>query len=339
MTDAVRQMRAPAMLAALEDDLRTCLAELSDDRYRGLAEMVRHHFGWDRAGGDQGGKRVRPLLTLLCASAAGGDWRQALPAASSVELIHNFTLIHDDVEDSSETRRGRPTVWSRWGVPQAVNTGDFIYAASHLACHRLLGLGVSAATAYAVQHRLDLACLSLTQGQHLDLAFERSESVQAEDYLEMISGKTAALIAAAAAAGAQTAGAGPDATDTFHRFGWNLGMAFQLLDDLLGIWGEPGETGKSSADDLRQGKKTYPVLLGLEASAEFAHLWAAGRSGPPEIVPLQRALEGCSADRRTRERAEAYTREAMRALEQTGPRPPGEAELEDLAQRLLQRNR
>jgi len=339
MTDAVRQTQAPAMLAALEDDLRTCLAELSDDRYRGLAEMVRHHFGWDRNDGDQGGKRVRPLLTLLCASAAGDDWRRALPAASSVELIHNFTLIHDDIEDSSETRRGRPTVWSLWGVPQAVNTGDFVYAASHLACHRLTERGVSATTAYAVQHRLDLACVSLTRGQHLDLAFERAESVLAEDYLEMISGKTAALIAAAAAVGAQTAEARPEVTDAFHRFGWNLGMAFQLLDDVLGIWGEPGETGKSSADDLRQGKKTYPVLLGLETSEEFAHLWAARPNGSPEIVPLQRALEACSADRQTRERAEAYTREAMRALEQAGPLPPAAAELEGLAQRLLQRDR
>ncbi len=339
MTDALRQTPAPAMLAALEDDLRTCLAELSDDRYHELAEMVRHHFAWDLAGHDQGGKRIRPLLTMLCASAAGGDWRQAIPAASSVELIHNFTLIHDDIEDSSETRRGRPTVWSRWGVPQAVNTGDFVYVASHLACHRLTERGVSPTTAYAVQHRLDLACLSLTRGQHLDIAFERMESVRAEDYLEMISGKTAALIAAATAVGAQTAEAWPDVTDAFHRFGWNLGMAFQLLDDVLGIWGEPDQTGKSSADDLRQGKKTYPVLLGLERSSEFARLWSVGRRDSPEIEPLQRALEACAADRQTRERAEAYTQEAMLALEQADPRPPAAAELEDLARRLLQRDR
>jgi len=337
--DAVRPALAPAMLAAVETELRACLVELSDERYHELAEMVRHHFGWDLAGGERGGKRIRPLLTLLTASAAGGDWRQAVPAAASIELIHNFTLIHDDVEDSSETRRGRPTVWSRWGVPQAVNTGDFVNVASHLACHRLTQRGVSATTAYAVQHALDRACLELTRGQHLDLAFERQEEVRAEDYIEMISGKTAALLAAAAAIGAQTAEAALSLTNAYHRFGWNLGMAFQLLDDLLGIWGEPDQTGKSAADDLRQGKKTYPVLLGLETSAEFALAWSSARSAPQEIRRLQQALEECSADRRTREQAEGYTREAMRALREAAPRPPAGVELEELAERLLRRDR
>jgi geranylgeranyl diphosphate synthase type I len=339
MTDAVRSALAPAMLAAIEDELRACLVEISDERHRELAEMVRHHFGWHPAGGERVGKRVRPLLTLLTASAAGGDWMQAVPAAASIELIHNFTLIHDDIEDSSETRRGRPTVWSRWGVPQAVNTGDFVYVASHLACHRLTQRGVSVATVHAVQVALDRACLDLTLGQHLDLAFERREKVGAEDYLEMISGKTAALLAAAAAIGAQAAEAAPAATEAYHQFGWNLGMAFQLLDDLLGIWGEPDQTGKSVADDLRQGKKSYPVLLGLEASPEFARAWSAARSTPQEIQRLQRALEECSADRRTRDQAESYTREAMRALAEAGPRPPAAFELQDLALRLLRRDR
>src|SRR3989304_2529037 len=118
MTDAVRPALAPAMLAAVETELRTCLAELSDERYHELAEMVRHHFGWDLAGGGRAGKRIRPLLTLLTASAAGGDWRQAVPAAASIELIHNFTLIHDDIEDSSEIRPGRPAGRGRWGGAQ-----------------------------------------------------------------------------------------------------------------------------------------------------------------------------------------------------------------------------
>ena len=339
MTDAVRSTLAPGMLAAIEDELRACLVEVSDDSHRQLSEMVRHHFGWDQAGGERSGKRIRPLLTLLTASAAGGDWTQAVPAAASVELIHNFTLIHDDIEDSSETRRGRPTVWSRWGVPQAVNTGDFVYVASHLACHRLTQRGVSVATVYAVQHALDRACLDLTRGQHLDLAFEQKEEVGAEAYLEMISGKTAALLAAAAAIGAQIAEAAPAATEAYHRFGWNLGMAFQLLDDLLGIWGEPDQTGKSVGDDLRQGKKSYPVVLGLETSPEFARAWSAARAAPQDVGQLQQALEGCSADRRTRDQAEGYTREAMRALGQAAPQPPAAFELEGLALRLLRRDR
>jgi geranylgeranyl diphosphate synthase type I len=163
--------------------------------------------------------------------------------------------------------------------------------------------------------------------------------VRAEDYLAMISGKTAALLAAASAVGAQVAEARPEVTEAYLRFGWNLGMAFQLLDDLLGIWGKPDQTGKSAADDLRVGKKTYPVLLGLESSGEFERGWASDRSTPEGIARLQRVLEGCAADRRTRDQAQGYTREAMRALELASPVPPAAGELQDLAQRLLQRDR
>jgi geranylgeranyl diphosphate synthase type I len=276
---------------------------------------------------------------MLCAASAGGDWRQAVPAAAGVELIHNFSLVHDDIEDSSETRRGRPTLWSRWGIPQALNTGDLLHAASHLACHHLTERGVPVGTAYAVQHELDQACLKLTLGQHLDLAFEQRAGLAGEDYLEMIGGKTAALLAAATAIGALVAEATPGACDAYRRFGWRLGMAFQLLDDLLGIWGEPDQTGKSAADDLRQGKKTYPVLLGLQRSPEFARSWEASRSQPPDVEALQRSLEACGAESDTRREAEEQTRQAMTALRESGPRPPAAAELEALAERLLRRDR
>jgi geranylgeranyl pyrophosphate synthase len=335
MTDAVRSALAPAMLAAIEDELRACLVEISDERHRELAEMVRHHFGWHPAGGERVGKRVRPLLTLLTASAAGGDWMQAVPAAASIELIHNFTLIHDDIEDSSETRRGRPTVWSRWGVPQAVNTGDFVYVASHLACHRLTQRGVSVATVHAVQVALDRACLDLTLGQHLDLAFERREKVGAEDYLEMISGKTAALLAAAAAIGAQAAEAAPAATEAYHQFGWNLGMAFQLLDDLLGIWGadRPGIRRRRPA-------RGQEDVSGAARAGVFGRIRT--RVGERPVDPrgnrpaagVLGSLRG-TAGRGTR--AQGYTREAMRAWSWLPV--PGGRRAQDLAQRLLQRDR
>jgi geranylgeranyl diphosphate synthase type I len=325
------------MLAAIETELQTVFQERIPQAYVDVSRMVRHHFGWEQ--GATPGKRIRPLLSLLCAACAGGDWRRAVPAAASVEIIHNFSLVHDDIEDSSETRRGRPTVWSRWGVPQAINAGDFLFVSSHLALRRLLELGVSTGTAYAVQRTLDEACWSLTLGQHLDLAFEARSEVGSAEYLQMIEGKTAALLAAAAAAGAQVSEAPLEVRDAYFQFGRRLGMAFQLLDDMLGIWGEPDATGKSAADDLRQGKKTYPVVLGLQRSPAFARAWASGRTATPDVDGLRHALEACGADRATRREAERLTQEAMDALQEAEPRPPAADELRALAGRLLRRDR
>lgn len=327
-----------AMQQPLESELRRCLEALPPP-YHEMDRMVRHHFGWLDSDPAPGGKRLRPRLCLLCAEDIGGDWRAALPAAAAVELIHNFSLIHDDIQDASETRRGRPTVWTRWGVPQAINTGDFVFVAAHLACQRLLEVGVTAEVAYAAQRALDLAALGLTRGQHLDLAFEARDEVAAEDYLEMISGKTASLLGAAAAIGALVGGGSAEAQQAYHRFGWNLGMAFQLLDDLLGIWGVPEQTGKSAADDLRRRKKTYPVLLGLALSPDFARLWRSGAAGAPRVSSLQQALEATSAQDETHRRAAGYTGAAMEALASAPRRRQASGALEELAQGLLRRNR
>jgi geranylgeranyl diphosphate synthase type I len=326
------------MLAAVEIELRRCLEALPPP-YSDMDRMVRHHFGWLDSDPEPTGKRLRPRLCLLCADDVGGDWRAALPAAAAVELIHNFSLIHDDIQDASETRRGRPTVWTRWGVPQAINTGDFIFVAAHLACRRLLESGANADLAATAQHLLDQAALGLTRGQHLDLAFESRDDVQADEYLEMISGKTAGLLAASACLGALAGGGSGEAQQAYYRFGWNLGMAFQLLDDLLGIWGEPEQTGKSAADDLRRRKKTYPVLLGLAESAEFARLWRSGAAGAPRVSSLQQALEATPAQEETRRQAEDYTRAAMEALAAAPRRREGSGALESLAEGLLQRDR
>jgi len=325
------------MLGAVERELRGVVEDLAPEGTGQLAEMVRHHFGWD--GGEPSGKRLRPLLTLLCAAGSGGDWRAALPAAASVELVHNFTLIHDDIEDSSETRRGRPTVWARWGVAQAINTGDFLFVAAHYACRRLLDRGLASATAYEAQRILDDACLRLTRGQHLDLAFEQRTRVSTLEYLEMIGGKTAALLAAATSVGAFLGGADEARRAAFEQFGWTLGMAFQLLDDLLGIWGEPGLTGKAAGDDLRHGKKSFPVVWGLEKSSDFAEQWTSRPRDEASVALLERALQACGAESATRQRAAGYTDQAMDALRRASPRGPAAEELEDLARRLLLRNR
>ena len=326
------------MLPAIETELRLTLVSFPPAWYGGLAQMIAYHLGWDGDGQAARGKRVRPLLTLLSGAAAGGDWQQALPAAAAVELIHNFSLVHDDIQDRSDTRRGRPTVWKQWGIAQAINTGDALFVAAHQAASRLAMRSVDPHAVLAVRDRLDHACLRLTQGQHLDLAFEQSPDVTQPAYLEMIAGKTAALIEAAAASGALVAGASEPQVVRYAEFGLHLGLAFQILDDLLGIWGEPAITGKPSGDDLIQRKKTLPVLMGLSTSPEFAGLWANADTTHLGLAGMREALQAAGVLDATRQAAEGHTRQALGALEAAQPVGPAGSELRALADSLLQRS-
>ena len=198
--------------------------------------MISYHMGWEDPDTVTAGKRTRPLITLLCATSSGGDWKLALPLAAGVELIHNFSLIHDDIQDNSRLRRNRPTVWTLWGRNQAINVGDALFTYAHLAVQQASGL--ESDTRLVAMRLIDEACISLTRGQHLDMAFETQETVGVEEYMTMIGGKTAALIAAAAELGALAAGAPYDVRMHYRAFGHNLGLAFQIRDDVLGIWGE-----------------------------------------------------------------------------------------------------
>ena len=325
------------MLDALEAGLRKTVSVLDGPPHGAMADMVYYHLGWTE--GETRGKRLRPLLTLLVCDAAGGAWRSALPAAVSVELIHNFSLIHDDIEDGSETRRGRPTLWKEWGLPQALNTGDALLILSHAAGQRLLDRAVKATTTLEVLQALDAACLRLTIGQHLDLAFEDQAEVSEEAYLTMIGGKTSSLLATATAVGAQIAEADPSRVQMYREFGHHLGMAFQIQDDVLGIWGEPSKTGKPTGDDLRARKKTLPVIHGIEHSAEFRALWTRGEADGEALVAMREALETVGSLEHARELASSHTDRALEQLRQAEPGGEAGAELERLAAELLGRER
>jgi len=317
------------MIQAVELDLHQIVGQLEPAP---LQEMVSHHFGW--LDGRGSGKRIRPLMCLLTCAAAGGEWELAVPAASSVELIHNFSLIHDDIQDQSELRRHRQTVWKVWGQAQAINTGDALFALARLSSNRLSQRGVEPARVLAVQQWIDEACLELTKGQHLDLAFDAGASGRLERYLRMIRAKTSSLLAASAAAGASIAGAPEPQVAAYQQFGLHLGQAFQLLDDLLGTWGEPDETGKSAADDLISRKPTYPSLYGLRHSAEFAALWSRADADLTSMVQL---LEAAGARQAAQAAATDHTQLALQHLAAAGPLEPAGAALRGLADRLLER--
>ncbi len=325
-----------AMQTKIEAQLKTSLSYLESKSTAILVQMVCHHLGWIKPEASRG-KRLRPLLTLLCCDAAGGSWQSALPAAAAIEWIHNFSLIHDDIEDRSETRRGRETVWKRWGIAQATNTGDALFALAHLLTYELQEQGHDSTTIISIQKQLDKACLDLTIGQHLDLKFEETDGVTEDEYVEMIEGKTGALIAASCAIGALTAQSEPSKVALFQQFGHDLGMSFQIFDDLLGIWGAPEVTGKPSGDDLRVRKKTLPVIFAINHSDDFQELWDSDVIDDDRLTMMVASLNRSGAREYAEEATRRWTDSALEALTLSEPAEPAASELANLTQKLLSR--
>jgi geranylgeranyl diphosphate synthase, type I len=277
--------------------------------------MIRYHLGLDGTHGARG-KRMRPLLGLLAYASIAGDHRAALPGAAAVELGHNFSLVHDDIEDGDTERRHRATLWSLHGVPQAINTGDLIFSLSRIALHRLTELGFSDSKVLRLMRLYDETCVRLCEGQYLDIASSSADApMTVELYFDMIGRKTAALIAASIEAGALLATDDEQIIGAYRRFGWALGLAFQLNDDLLGIWGQEHHTGKEPTDVARR-KKTLPVLYAFEhASAadrdRLAELYAIDEPTPSEVDEIVTILERAGAREFTRSEARRHRDQAL----------------------------
>ena len=213
-----------------------------------------------------GGKRLRPAIVMLFARALGGVEAeyQAIPLAAAVELFHNFTLIHDDIIDRDEYRRGVPTTHVLYGEPMAIVAGDLLHAEAFRAIYRALDYGLEADVAVRALELLAWAAKRVSEGQALDMMFESTWDVTARDYLDMIYLKTGALIEASAAMGALVATGDESYIEAARQYGRLVGVAFQIRDDYLGVFGDPSKTGKPVYSDLRRGKKTILVLYALE---------------------------------------------------------------------------
>jgi geranylgeranyl diphosphate synthase, type I len=298
--------------------------------------QIEYHFGWRDAGlqpaRSQPGKLLRPALLLAACELAAAHASinqteaddtvtRAIPAAIAIELVHNFSLIHDDIEDGDETRHHRATLWKVWGEAHAINTGDGVFSIARLELLRLIERGVAPALVVELAALLDRTCLALCEGQYLDMAFERSQEITAEMYLAMIGRKTAALMACAAQMGGRLgAPDNPTLAERLRDFGAALGMAFQVRDDLLGIW-EAADLGKSAAGDVSRKKMTLPVLLALDAATPsdretlLGVYTSAGQANEQEIEIVLAIFERVSA----RENARAILRNhcdmARQALE------------------------
>jgi geranylgeranyl diphosphate synthase, type I len=325
-------------LPAVESALKTAIDENISPAYPELRAMLAYHMGWEgeNAGAEARGKRIRPLLALLSCAAAGGAWQNALPSACAVELIHNFSLLHDDIQDQSRLRRGRETVWVKWGVAQAINAGDTLFA---LAFASLNGLDSTSTPRLRLlaERVLHATCIELTEGQYLDISYEGRADLRLNDYWPMISGKTSALLGASTELGALAANAPAVLRGKFRTFGRSLGLAFQVQDDWLGLWGDAALTGKSTASDLVAAKKTLPVLYGLEQRGAFAKRWAAGSISADEAPAVAALLDQEGAQAYTLQAAERLTRGALEALSVAGQEPEATGALRQLAETLLNR--
>lgn len=326
------------MLNELEELLHHSVNDHSEPDLQQYSSMLAYHLGWEGEGAGEKtrGKRIRPLLVLLTCAAAGGNWRDALPAAAAVELVHNFSLIHDDIQDNSPTRRGRETVWKRWGIAQAINAGDAMLTLAHLAILRLDEVCPPKTTVDAAR-RLQQACLQLTKGQYLDLHFESMNTLNEDEYWRMVSGKTASLLSACTEIGAIVARVAQSRQHAFRDFGYYLGLAFQAQDDILGIWGDAALTGKSSESDLSARKKSLPVIYGLNHNADFADQWMNGPNEAEQVRDLAVLLESNGARNYTQEAANQMTAKALTALRNAAPTGPAGEELSRLAKQLLGR--
>ena len=327
-----------SILPAIESELQRQVARLDEPRTRPFYEMLTYHLGWTGEGAspEASGKRIRPLLLLLTTAACKAGWKPALPAAAAVELIHNFSLVHDDIQDKSDLRRGRPTVWKKYREAHAINVGDSLFILAHLSLSELKDK-FTAEVALKAEAVIDRACLDLTRGQYLDMSYESQSGLTIQDYWPMAAGKTAALLSACTQVGAILGNADEATQEAYRDFGHYLGLAFQVHDDYLGIWGDNALTGKSTSSDLVTGKKSLPVLYGLGKNGLFARRRDEGPVSAEEVRTLAEQLAREGAKAFTQETADQMTDLALQSLRQANPQAEAGEELFELANQLLNR--
>ncbi|MFI6346626.1 family 2 encapsulin nanocompartment cargo protein polyprenyl transferase [Streptomyces sp. NPDC050560] len=330
-----------AARAAVGPALRAAVGSLPE----AMRRVALHHFGWRDAhppgGGGTGqghtGKAIRPALVLAATRALGGHAPGAARAAAAVELTHNFTLLHDDVMDRDTTRRHRPTAWTVFGTTDAILAGDALQALAQ----RLLAEDPHPASARAAA-RLAACVVELCEGQQADTALEgrRPQEVTLDECLAMAEAKTGALLGCACAVGALYAGAGDEEVAALDAFGREAGLAFQLIDDVIGIWGDPRRTGKPAGADLTARKKSLPVVAALAAGTPAAAELAALYATPPGAGDLERTVDALErAGGRDWAQVQAADRmaRALHHLSAAVPRPPDAGELLALAEYVTRR--
>lgn len=333
---------SPQIVAAMRDAFPTVRSAV--ELYYA---MMHYHLGWVdehlQPTNASSGKLIRPLFVLLGNRVFGGCDEQALPLAAGVQLLHDFSLIHDDIEDNSPTRRGRPTAWRIWGLAQGINAGDCMFALAHRSIYRMADVGVPAERVLRILRDFEETVLRLCEGQYMDMSAEGQMNISVEQYIEMIRGKTAALTAASVGLGAQISTDDEQQIAAMWEMGEAIGLAFQMQDDLLDIWGVPEVTGKPFATDLVQRKMSLPVIHGLaNASAQdrtqFETLYRQTELSRTDLETLLAILDGTRSRSYVEGLIHAEYQRATQAFERIVPADESALnELRGLANSLLHR--
>jgi geranylgeranyl diphosphate synthase type I len=332
---------AGLVLERFRQPIEAALRRTLDSRDGAIYEMLRYHLGFDGSSPPQG-KALRPTLCLLICDALGGGWQRALPAAASIELIHNFSLIHDDIQDGDRLRRGRPTLWTQWGVPQAINAGDAMFCLATLTL-RDLRPEFEDELVVETMSLLQEATRQMIEGQYLDVSYEQVPEISLQQYLEMIRCKTGALLRSSIEIGALLADAGSPVRHRCRRFGEAIGRLFQIRDDMLGIWGESEATGKSVDSDIKRKKKSLPIVMALSVAGPaereaLLSLYAQETISDADVTRVLDIFDGLQVKSRVQQLADEAHQEGMVLAEAINFTDNGRAELLSLVNFLLERD-
>jgi geranylgeranyl diphosphate synthase type I len=330
--------------ANISRSLRDSLSQQHSDVY----DMLRYYMGWVDENGRpheaMEGKALRPTLCLFACEAVGGALEMAMPSAVALELIHNFSLIHDDIQDRDEIRHNRKTLWAVWGDPKALVAGNVLRVVADECLHQLLDSGLDYDRALAAGMLLTEAYLEMIEGQYLDLQFEGRHDISMSDYLNMISRKTGALIRCSlnlgAVVGAQEQGVG----DAFKESGRAMGYVFQIIDDVLGVWGDEETTGKPVGADIRRKKNSYPVVYTMGRANDkdqkmLNEIYEKDELDDSDVDSVLAVMDRLDVKNQAQQEAEKYANVALESLAPVELSREARQEVEDLAHFLLVRDR
>ena len=338
----------PAILRKYLGGIEEALVELLSPNDPDILTMLKYHLGWvDESGRpvvSSQGKRLRPSLCMFASEAVGGVPERALPAAAALELVHNFSLIHDDIQDGDLQRHHRPTVWALWGKPKALQAGNVLRVMADMGVQRQFGDEIEPDVVAQCSRALSDACLEMIEGQYMDMDFEGRTDVDAAGYLEMIAKKTGALIRCSMQMGSLVGGGNVKTVQAMSNCGSYLGLAFQIRDDYLGVWGSAEETGKPIGNDLRRKKNSLPLVYAMERAdgvqREQIHtIYARDEVDDRDVAAMMNVMEDLGVQSYLQKLAEqqaGLAQQAMRSVETT---KAAREDMQELVEFLLTRER
>lgn len=346
---ATAEQQVTALQQRFSSDIQATLREAIAGSESDISPLLRYHLGWETKDGqpstEGAGKALRPVLCLAACDLAGGDWRKALPAAAALELVHNFSLVHDDIQDRDITRRGRETLWSIHGEPRAVTAGNAMRVVADRTLMSLAGSELAPEVVVDVAAELTTRYLEMIEGQYMDMSFETSGDVTVDQYLDMVGRKTGALIESAMYMGALVATGDIATAKAFGACGRRLGLAFQIRDDYLGVWGDPSATGKAVGADIRRKKKSMPVVHLFQQSGGADRKWldeayaGEGEVAGEAVERILEILDRLGTPEHVQAAARAHAQEAVDAIHATGLASDAEGTVTAMAEFFVTREK